>query len=87
MWLYKVIGGGHDWPGSYGNMDVNISEEIWKFFNEMSISDNSSINDYIYENKEIIKIIDILGREVNSKSNLPIIYIFNDGSVKKSIIY
>ena len=87
VWLYKVIGGGHDWPGSYGNMDVNISEEIWKFFNEMSISDNSSINDYIYENKEIIKIIDILGREVNSKSNLPIIYIFNDGSVKKSIIY
>ena len=55
VWLYKVIGGGHDWPGSYGNMDVNISEEIWKFFNEMSISDNSSTNDYIYENKKSLK--------------------------------
>lgn len=29
---YKVINGGHDWPGAWGNMDVQISEEIWNFF-------------------------------------------------------
>ena len=32
VWLYKVDGGGHDWPGSSGNMDINASEEIWNFF-------------------------------------------------------
>jgi len=33
VWLYKIINGGHDWPGNWGNKDINASEEIWKFFN------------------------------------------------------
>ena len=28
---YKVIGGGHDWPGSFGNMDIDASLVIWGF--------------------------------------------------------
>ena len=32
IWLYSVVDGGHDWPGAWGNMDINASEEIWKFF-------------------------------------------------------
>lgn len=32
VWLYKVVDGGHDWPGSWGNMDINSSDEIWRFF-------------------------------------------------------
>jgi polyhydroxybutyrate depolymerase len=32
VWFYKVDGGGHDWPGSWGNGDINTSDEIWKFF-------------------------------------------------------
>jgi len=32
VWLYRVEGGGHDWPGSSGNMDISASEEIWNFF-------------------------------------------------------
>jgi polyhydroxybutyrate depolymerase len=32
VWLYKLVGGKHDWPGAWGNMDLLISEEIWKFF-------------------------------------------------------
>ncbi len=39
---FKVIGGGHDWPGAWGNMDVNASEEIWKFFAQYDI--NGPIN-------------------------------------------
>jgi len=27
----KVIGGGHDWPGSWGNMDIDTATEIWSF--------------------------------------------------------
>ena len=33
VWLYEIVGGGHDWPGSGGNMDIDSSEEIWSFFN------------------------------------------------------
>ena len=32
VWLYTVFGGGHTWPGAWGNMDISASEEIWKFF-------------------------------------------------------
>lgn len=32
IWLYRIINGGHDWPGSTGNMDINASREIWSFF-------------------------------------------------------
>ena len=27
----KVIGGGHDWPGTSGNMDIDATTEIWNF--------------------------------------------------------
>lgn len=33
VWLYKVINGGHDWPGAAGNKDINSSQHIWEFFN------------------------------------------------------
>ena len=32
VWLYKLVNGGHDWPGIWGNMDFNATEEIWSFF-------------------------------------------------------
>ena len=32
VWFYKVVGGGHDWPGAWGNMDINAGEEAWLFF-------------------------------------------------------
>ena len=32
VWLYSVNGGGHDWPGAFGNMDIHASEEAWLFF-------------------------------------------------------
>ena len=34
VWLYKVVDGGHDWPGASGNKDFNASEEIWLFFEQ-----------------------------------------------------
>lgn len=40
--LLKVIGGGHTWPGSafvFGstNLDINASEEIWRFFSQYEL--------------------------------------------------
>ena len=33
-----VNGGGHDWFGAWGNMDINSSEEIWRFFSKFDIN-------------------------------------------------
>ncbi len=35
---YKVIGGGHDWPGSFGNMDIDASLEICNFVTKYDIN-------------------------------------------------
>ena len=34
----KVINGGHDWPGSSGNMDIDASQEIWKFLSNYDVN-------------------------------------------------
>lgn len=34
----KVIGGGHDWPGTFGNMDIDASEEIWAFVSRYDLN-------------------------------------------------
>jgi polyhydroxybutyrate depolymerase len=38
---YKIIGGGHTWPGNTGggtNRDIDASEEIWNFFSRYDIN-------------------------------------------------
>lgn len=47
--LYKVIGGGHTWPGSSyvlsgTNLDFNASKEIWRFFNQFSLDKLTNID-------------------------------------------
>jgi polyhydroxybutyrate depolymerase len=89
----KVIGGGHDWPGSFGNMTIDANIEIWQFVSRYdinglisclttSINENNRQND----NKQLIKIVDILGKETKSNNNTPLFYIYDDGTVKKKII-
>ncbi len=34
----RVNGGEHDWPGSFGNMDINSDNEIWDFVSKYSIN-------------------------------------------------
>lgn len=48
--LYKIINGGHTWPGfPFGgigtNMDINASKEIWRFFNKYTFSMLTGINE------------------------------------------
>lgn len=35
---YKVIGGGHDWPGAWGNRDIDASSVIWNFVSQYDIN-------------------------------------------------
>jgi len=34
VWLYKLVGGQHDWPGTWGNKDIQTSEVVWDFFEQ-----------------------------------------------------
>jgi len=35
---YKVIGGAHDWPGAWGNMDINADALIWNFVSKYDLN-------------------------------------------------
>ena len=83
----KVIGGDHDWPGSFGNMDINATQEIWNFVSKYDINGlidcfNSSISNHNNYQPTIINQIDILGRKSLINDGVQI-YLFDDGSVKK----
>lgn len=77
--LYKIIGGGHTWPGfPFGgvgtNMDINASKEIWRFFNKYSLSSLTSIDENEAFNKSLMvypnpatENITIKSNEINSK--------------------
>ncbi len=73
----KINGGGHDWPGTFGNMDIDASEEIWRFVsgynidglidNQISsISESSASFDYsVFPNpvKDVLRIESSLTEE------------------------
>jgi polyhydroxybutyrate depolymerase len=93
--LFKIINGGHSWPGSNfsngtTNYDINASVEIWKFFSRYSIlgliATNVSIDNNDLELKNLVKQLDILGREKIGIINQPLFYLYDDGTVEKRII-
>ena len=88
----KVNGGDHDWPGTFGNMDINASVEIWRFLSRHNINGLINCATSNYENlnlggeAKIISIVDMFGREVKSKCNSIMFYIREDGTVDKKVI-
>ena len=50
---FKVINGGHSWPGRYGNMDIVATTEIWNFVSQFNI--NGLINNESTSLEEEIK--------------------------------
>ena len=95
-----MIGGGHDWPGSFGNMTIDANIEIWQFVSRYdingligcittSINENNVQNDnkVLPNNKQLIKIVDLLGRESKDLKSQPLFYIYDDGTVEKKIIF
>ena len=60
VWLYEVVGGGHDWPGSYGNMDINASEEIWNFFSQYTSSLGDTNNDGNIDVLDVVIIVSLV---------------------------
>ena len=92
--FYKIINGGHTWPGALipltgnnTNQDFNASEKIWEFFNKYDLNgliNNTAIQESTTNNKKMIERIDLLGRKTQT-SNI-YIDIYNDGSVAKKYL-
>ena len=51
-WLYRVNGGGHDWFGVWGNMDIHSSAVIWSFLSTFC-GTTISTNDLTPENGQL----------------------------------
>ena len=86
VWLYTVNGGGHDWPGAYGNMDIESSREAWLFFDTLCESTSEIEKPSAEGDKKLEKITDLLGREVSEISPQILLYIYDDGSVEKKFV-
>jgi polyhydroxybutyrate depolymerase len=88
----KVNGGGHDWPGTFGNMDIDATAEIWNFASQFNINGLINCSSTFQNNltnlseRKLIKKIDVLGRESTNVLNNLILYIYDDGSIDKVFV-
>ena len=53
VWLYEVIGGGHDWP-AYSN------QEIWNFFSQYTFSPGDINGDNIINILDVIQVVNLI---------------------------
>jgi polyhydroxybutyrate depolymerase len=86
LWLYTVNGGGHDWPGAYGNMDINASREAWLFFDSLCEGVTDIDTPLTPVQRKIVKVTDLLGRDIQSISHQIILNVYDDGSVEKKFV-
>ncbi|MBC8267031.1 MAG: leucine-rich repeat domain-containing protein [Flavobacteriales bacterium] len=61
----------------------NWSKDTWTLF-----SANCSVSgiEVKISNKRLLKVIDVFGRSVTPKPNIPLLYIFDDGTIEKKLI-
>jgi polyhydroxybutyrate depolymerase len=90
----RVINGGHDWPGTFGNMDINATEEIWNFVSQYTTEGlinceplSTNEQNQVTQKRELLKVLDVLGRTVvpTENKNQILLYVYDDGSVEKRI--
>lgn len=85
VWFYTVQGGGHSWPGAWGNQDIDASLEAWQFFAQ-SCSEPMAVSELVPTvNREIVRVTDVLGREINPEPGALMLIQFSDGTVEKRI--
>jgi len=61
----------------------------WTFIHDnpgVDLNISTSTNNFVFENKRLIKIVDLLGRETSFKNNHILFYIYSDGSREKKYI-
>ena len=66
----KVIGGGHDWPGTIGNMDINSTNEIWNFVSRFDLNGEIGCNSTGINISEENENISVYPNPFNSELNI-----------------
>ncbi|MDB4787087.1 choice-of-anchor J domain-containing protein [Flavobacteriales bacterium] len=85
VWLYTVNGGGHSWPGAWGNQDINASREAWQFFAQ-ACSEPMSVAEIVPTgNRSLVRVTDVLGRDVRPQPGVLLLFQYSDGTVEKRI--
>lgn len=85
VWLYTVQGGGHSWPGVWGNQDIDASLEAWQFFSQ-ACSEPMSVSELAPGvNREVVRVTDVLGREIAPEPGVLMLIQYSDGTVEKRI--
>lgn len=74
-----------DYMGSWNNYDNNVSDHR-PIGLKLSLNNLSYIPEIINKKKKVIKVIDVLGRETNKKTNTPLFYIYDNGNVERKMI-
>lgn len=70
-------------PSVTGNYAVEINDNGCVDTSMCLLVDYTGIGEITQASKELVKIIDLMGRETEFKSNIPLIYIYSDGSREK----
>ena len=63
---------------------------FWTFIHNntgVDLNTLTGIDNFVVENKRLIKIVDLLGRETEFKPNTVLFYLFSDGTIKKKYIH
>ena len=78
----------HAWfdVAPWGNDDFWASEEIWNFFNQVGVNATSLNEQEDLSEKNISRIINTIGKNVQFPSDNLLFHIYDDGSVEKRII-
>ncbi|MEJ6776216.1 MAG: hypothetical protein QNK85_02695 [Crocinitomicaceae bacterium] len=73
-------------PTSTGNYAVIVNVNGCSNTSECRLVDFTGIGELNNTPKQLIKIVDVLGRETPFKPNTPLLYIYNDGTVERKVV-
>ena len=68
-----------------------LNERINSGLNQIQILGNqshpciNSINEFYGKERELVRVVDIIGRETTFRPNIPLIYVYSDGTIEKVI--
>jgi hypothetical protein len=71
---------------SNGNFAVIVTENGCSDTSSCFIIDEVGIDELFYQSKELLKIVDLMGRDTLPVKNTPLIYIYSDGSVERRFV-
>ena len=91
----KIVNGDHDWPSPlsfWANQDIDANVELWNFLSKFDMNgliacnSTNQIDFDSVNSKNLIRVVDFLGRESKDVNSKPLFYIYDDGTVEKKII-